>query len=67
MKKWTPDSIKKFLNEVKQDTRENGESFDDSQAFDIAQCLLEELGLEKAIRTQLNIKDPVGYVANFIY
>ena len=67
MKNWTKELIKKELNDLKQACKENGEEFDDSMAFDIADSFLDdEKGLKEAIKKCMGITDVQGYVANYI-
>jgi hypothetical protein len=41
---------------------------DDSMAYDIADGVLAtEDGLEDYLRDTLNISDPIGYIANYIF
>lgn len=66
MKNWTKESIRKELNELRSACIENGEEYDDSMAFDIADSFLDDnKGLKEAIN-KMGIPDAMGYVANFI-
>ena len=67
MKNWTKELIKKELNTLRQDCKENGEEFSDDMAFDIADSFLDDQkGLKEAIVKHLKITDVQGYVANYI-
>ena len=67
MKNWTKELIKKELNKLRQDCKENGEEFSDDMAFDIADSFLyDQPGLEEAIEKHMGVTDVQGYVANYI-
>lgn len=56
---------KEKLNSLLKDLKADGNSFNDDEAFDIADGILfDEEGLEDYIRKVLNIQDPQGWLAN---
>ena len=63
---WTEKKLNETMQELRSACIENGETFDDSMAFDIADGVLaSEPGLENFLKKK-GIKDPVGYIANYI-
>ena len=64
---WTKEKVRELCSELQTAAIENGETFDDAMAFDIADGVLaSEPGLQEFLENEMGIGDPVGYIANYI-
>jgi hypothetical protein len=64
---WNEKKVDETLRGLRSACIENGETFDDSMAFDIADGVLaSEDGLEDYLRNVKGIQEPIAYVANYI-